>query len=141
MDLTRRRLCLLLPAFCSSSALVPQQGTLPSSALRFEDLPVRKDKENAFRQILKGTTHTGDHLEVHETTLAPGSLPHPAHRHLDEEMFLIHEGLVEVTIEGKNFRLGPGSAAFISSNDEHAIRNVGTAPAQYFVVHLGLKTP
>lgn len=139
MDLTRRRLCLLLPALCSSSAWASGQGTLPSSALRFEDLPVRKNKENSFRRILEGTTHTGDRLEVHETTLAPGNAPHPPHRHLDEELFLIQEGLVEVTIAGKNSRLGPGSAAFVSSNEEHAIRNVGPVPAQYFVVKVGSK--
>jgi len=53
-------------------------------------------------------------------------------------MFLLREGTVEVTINGKNYRLSsPGSAAFVASNDQHGIRNVGNTPAQYFVVAVG----
>jgi quercetin dioxygenase-like cupin family protein len=50
---------------------------------------------------LDGVTHTGEHLEVHETTLAPGGSPHPPHRHKHEELFLIIKGSLAVTIEGK----------------------------------------
>jgi mannose-6-phosphate isomerase-like protein (cupin superfamily) len=54
-----------------------------------------------------------------------------------EEIFLIREGTVEVTIKGRQTRLGPGSVGFAASNDEHGLQNVGTTPAQYFVVALG----
>jgi mannose-6-phosphate isomerase-like protein (cupin superfamily) len=54
-------------------------------------------------------------------------------------MFLIIAGTVEMTISGKTTRLGPGSAAFVASNEEHGLRNAGSGPAQYFVVTLGSK--
>ena len=55
-------------------------------------------------------------------------MPHPPHHHLHEEMFLVREGTLEATISGKSTRLGPGSVAFVGSNDEHGIRNPGTTP-------------
>jgi mannose-6-phosphate isomerase-like protein (cupin superfamily) len=64
-------------------------------------------------------------------------MPHPPHHHPHEEMFLIREGTLEVTINGKSTQLGPGSVGFVGSNDEHGIRNIGTTPTEYFVVALG----
>jgi quercetin dioxygenase-like cupin family protein len=74
---------------------------------------------------------------VHETILAPGSEPHPPHRHEHEELFLLMKGNVAVTIEGKTTLIGPGSAAFIHSNELHGVHNPGPEKAQYFVVATG----
>jgi mannose-6-phosphate isomerase-like protein (cupin superfamily) len=112
---------------------------LPTTVRSFEELRADKDGKATFRGILEGRTHTGDYLEVHETVLEPGGAPHPAHHHVGEEMFLISSGTMEITINGKATRLGPGSAAFVASNEEHGLRNAGTGPAQYFVVTLGAK--
>ncbi len=71
------------------------------------------------------------------TELAPGEAPHPPHHHVHEEMVLIQEGSLEVTITGRSAKLGPGSAAYVASNEEHGWRNVGTTRARYFVLALG----
>jgi len=142
MDQTRRTLFSLLPALCAAAAVSgeaasAQPGTvIPSFAHRFEDLPVH-GHGNLSRPIMNGVTHRQYPVEVHETTLQPGSMPHPAHHHLHEEMFLIREGTVEVTINGKSTRLDAGGAAYIASNAVHGIKNVGHTPANYFVIALG----
>jgi mannose-6-phosphate isomerase-like protein (cupin superfamily) len=74
---------------------------------------------------------------MHETDLAPGAMPHPAHHHAHEEVFLVREGTLEVTITGRASRLGPGSVAYVASNEEHGIRNPETTHTQYFVIALG----
>jgi quercetin dioxygenase-like cupin family protein len=74
---------------------------------------------------------------MHETELRPGSAPHPPHRHKHSEFWLVRKGTVEITIKGKPNKLGPGSAAFAASNDEHGIKNVGDVVASYFVVAIG----
>jgi mannose-6-phosphate isomerase-like protein (cupin superfamily) len=53
------------------------------------------------------------------------------------EMWLIREGIVEITVNGKSHQLGPGSVGFVQSNDEHGIKNPGATPATYFVVAIG----
>ena len=137
MTCSRRDLCLLLPTAAASLGLAAQKTTLPSKAARFEDLRVAKNGANEFRPVMEGETHSGCPLEVHETLLAPGGMPHPAHHHRHEEMFLVREGIIEATINGQATRLGPGSVVFVASNEEHGIRNAGSTPAQYFVIALG----
>lgn len=142
MSVTRRELFSMLPVVLVPVILQPedssaQEKALPSAMFPFEKLPVRKSDNAQFRDVLKGKLATGESLEVHETTLEPGGAPHAPHRHVHSEMWLIREGMVELTINGTNYHLGPGSVGFVHSNDEHGIKNTGTTPATYFVVAIG----
>lgn len=135
---SRRELCLILPALAAASAARAASGeVLPAKAYPFSELPVQSRGGNQFRPVLDGETHTGFHIELHETRLAPGGRPHPPHHHVHEEIFLIREGALAVTLGGKTTRIGPGSVAYVASNVEHGIRNVGNAFAEYFVIALG----
>ena len=137
MNYPRREFCVLLAALLTARAQESSQKTLPSKVYRFETLTAKTSDGNTFRSILEGVTHEGYHLELHETDLAPGAMPHPAHHHAHEEIFLIREGTLEVTINGESSNFGPGSVAYIASNQEHGIRNVGSTHAQYFVLEVG----
>jgi mannose-6-phosphate isomerase-like protein (cupin superfamily) len=138
MDTTRRTLCLSLPALAITALAADNPGApIASFAKPFETLPVHHNGANLSRSILDGTTHSNDHMEVHETTLAPGSSPHAPHQHPHEELFLMMKGTLAVTIAGKTTEIGPGSAAFVHSGELHGVRNPGTTPAQYFVVAIG----
>jgi quercetin dioxygenase-like cupin family protein len=112
-------------------------NVLPSQMHRFEDLPVKVSGQNRSRAVLKGETHSGFPIEMHMTELGPGQAPHPPHHHMHEEMILIQSGTVEVTISGKKANLGPGSSAYVASNEEHGWRNIGDEPALYFVLAIG----
>lgn len=134
----RRSLCIALPFIATAAARAASGGdAILSFAKCFEDLPAHQNGANVSRPILDGTTHSSDHLEAHETTLAPGSEPHPPHRHTHEELFLIMRGTLAVTIDGKTTVIDPGGAAFVHSGELHGVRNPGTTPAQYFVVAIG----
>lgn len=142
MSMTRRELCSMLPAVLiptthASGASAEQDAAMPSAMYPFEKLAVRAPGSAEIRNVLKGKLATGESLEVHETTLLPGVAPHPPHRHPHSEMWLIREGTVEITVNGMRSQLGPGSVGFVESNDEHGIKNVGKAPATYFVVAVG----
>jgi quercetin dioxygenase-like cupin family protein len=74
---------------------------------------------------------------MHITELPPGGAPHAAHKHVHEEMILIEQGTMEVTIEGKTTRIGPGGTAYVASNEMHGWRNVGEGRSRYFVLAFG----
>ena len=127
-----------LAAADNASAQQPDLPVLPSKAWTFEELNVEKSPNGAeFRAILRGKLANGEILEVHETMLPPGGMPHPGHHHVHSEMWLVREGTVEFNVMGKKKNIGPGGLAFVASNEEHSVTNVGTTPAKYFVVAIG----
>jgi quercetin dioxygenase-like cupin family protein len=91
------------------------------------------------RAVFDNPTPTLEKLEVHITTLLPGKESHPPHHHAWEEMLLIKEGDVEVSINGQKHRAGPGALIFFASNDPHNLRNVGDKPATYYVMVFATK--
>jgi quercetin dioxygenase-like cupin family protein len=136
MKYTRRDLSKALAVMAAVKAPA-QSKVLPSKTYRYEDLPVKESGVNRQRAIFNGETHTGFPVSLHETELAPGKAPHPPHSHVHEEMIIIREGTMEVTISGNTTRLGPGSVAWIASGEHHGWRNVGTTPARYMVMAFG----
>jgi XRE family transcriptional regulator, regulator of sulfur utilization len=152
MKYSRRGLGLMLPALAASataSAQTPQ--TIPAAppvgveqlpviktrAFIFNELPVTTNGMNRQRRMFTEKTHTGFKIESHQSDIAPGEVNHPPHRHLREEMMLIREGTMELTINGKAYTLGPGDVGVIASNELHNAKNVGTTRAHYFIVNIG----
>lgn len=138
MNYSRRDLGLLLPALAAASAEAQQDGQiLPARAYKYEDLPVKVNKTSRGRAVLKGDTHSGFPIELHMTELDPGQAPHAPHRHVHEEIFMLREGTVDLTISGKTTRLSAGSVAYVASNELHGLVNSGSEAAHYFVIALG----
>ena len=138
MNYSRRDLGLLLPALAAATAQAQQNGQmLPARAYKYEDLAVKINKTSRGRAVLKGDTHSGFPIELHMTELDPGQAPHAPHKHVHEEIFMLREGTVDLTISGKTTHLTPGSVAYVASNELHGLINSGTGAAHYFVIALG----
>jgi len=141
MTITRREICFLLPGFFPAAvaldAFPVEDNSMPSAFYAFDKLSVQTLDHAEMRRVLKGKLATGEGLEVHETTLPAGGVPHAPHHHLHSEMWFIREGTVELMVNGTSRRLGPGGVGFVHSNDEHGIKNVGDTAATYFVVAIG----
>ena len=134
MNYSRRDLALLIPALAAAQQL--PKG-LPSRVFKYDDLPVRVNGENKSRAVMKGETHSGFQIELHMTELGPGQAPHPPHKHVHEELLMLKDGSLDVTISGQTTHVTTGSIVYVASNEMHGWRNPGTGPAQYFVIALG----
>lgn len=107
---------------------------LASGVYAWETLPVEKTASGERRAIFDSVTATVDRLETHVTTLNAGNAPHAAHRHPDEELVFVREGVVEATINGVVRKAPAGSVIFFASNDLHGMRNAADGQTSYFVL-------
>ncbi len=109
-----------------------------SKVYQFADLPtIQRLHGQVDQTVLQGTLATGEGLEVHETTLPPGQMPHPAHRHHHSELMLVRSGLLEFDNDGQKVTAGPGGVFFVGSNVPHAVKCVGDVSANYYVIAIG----
>jgi quercetin dioxygenase-like cupin family protein len=143
-NLNRRDLLVALSAFAAIGSVQAQTPAKPgekvlseSQAFPFESLEMRKNTNGVSRPVIQGVLATGEAVEVHETTLLPGHMPHPPHKHRHSEFMMIRDGDVEFDNNGKKQRVGPGGVIFAASNVMHGLTNLGDVPANYFVIAIG----
>jgi len=87
------------------------------------------------RDVFDGPTTTLDKAHCHITTLNPGENSGEPRVHLQEEIIIVKEGLVEMHIDGKTQTAGPGSVFFLAARATTALRNAGPTPCTYIVVY------
>ncbi len=112
----------------------PAPAALASGVFAWDSLPVEKTASGERRAIFDSVTATVDRLETHITTIDVGKASHAAHRHPDEELIFVREGIIEATINGVAHKAPAGSVIFYASNDLHGMRNAGDTRASYFVL-------
>jgi quercetin dioxygenase-like cupin family protein len=151
--MNRRQACLAVaalaalgskafPANAGNASDAEKENSLSrSEAFSYDRLPIT-DLPNGgtMRKVVSGILVTGEHIEVHESMLPPGQMPHPPHRHRNSEILFIREGKLEFLNDGKPERVGPGDVVFAASNVLHGLKNVGDTNGMYFVVAIGLPT-
>jgi len=160
--MNRRDLCSALTSF-AAFAVAASQGQTPTQAqdrtpvpappaspgervlstqrtFRFDELPVVKNANGETRAVVRGVLPTGEAVEMHETTLLPGHMPHPPHQLRHSEFMMVREGTIEFNNNGTLERAGPGGVFFAASNVMHGLTNVGETMANYFVIAIGRDT-
>ncbi|MEJ0057432.1 MAG: cupin domain-containing protein [Bacteroidota bacterium] len=122
---------LLVMSFVSEAQL-PE---IAPGVYHWKDLPVRTSEGREGRRIFEGTSAQFDYFEIHATTQMKGTAPRPAHANKDiEELLIVKEGKLKMTINGKSEVLGPGSAIIIMPQDMQQAENAGDGPLTYYVM-------
>ena len=122
--------------------LIAQTDSLQSNVYRWQDLQVENSATRERRPILKGSTTDLEYLEIHATTVAPKQSLHAGHSHDDsEELIIVKEGMLKVTINDKSQVLRPGSIAIAMPRDQHGLENAGDTPVTYYVFRYRSKSP
>src|ERR1700761_1636548 len=148
-NLNRRELCVALSALAAmgggtAESQSPTATTEPvlahSEIFSFDKLPLHTSANGrASRAVIQGRLATGEFVEVHETALPAGQMPHPPHRHTHSEFLLIREGKLEATSDGKTGIVEPGGIIFTASGVLHSLKNIGDVTANFFVVAVGVQ--
>jgi quercetin dioxygenase-like cupin family protein len=73
-------------------------------------------------------------------TLEPGALPHPPHRHPEEEVMIVGEGSGEFSINNVATQVTVGDMVFAEANVLHGVKNTGkTRMTFYFIKTMAKK--
>ncbi len=122
----------------AAPAKSPAPKLVNSVVYDFKDMKVEARPTGERRAAFDNPTVTLGNFECHVTTLKVGEMSGVAHAHdtpsLVEETILIKDGTVEVEINGAKQIAGSGSVIYFAPKDRTALRNVGKAPAVYFVL-------
>ena len=121
--------------FTVAKGFAAEKTILGPTVFKLSDMHVTKTATGEVRSLVKQPTATVDVLEMHVTTLNPGMMSHPPHRHVNEELIIIDRGECETLSDGKWIKAGPGDVVFNASNSLHGFRNIGKEPATYHVIN------
>jgi quercetin dioxygenase-like cupin family protein len=69
------------------------------------------------------TNAMGSAIEIFDTKGIPGGGP-PPHKHAWEEIYVVLSGEMDVSVDGKTQRLGPGGYAHVPANTPHAYKTL-----------------
>lgn len=106
------------------------------------ELPLAEDPVKRWRPYpqFKGPTRTLESMSCHISVLSPGHTPHPPHIHVEEELLVVLDGEVEVTLadepqygNARKLRLRPGIFSYYPNSQHHTITNPGTTPVTYLM--------
>ena len=126
----------LPPPAAQEPSPMPPPAVLPGRVFHSAQTPYKGDETKKGRRFFYGTEHTGFALECHETVLGPGIETHPPHSHAHEEIIVVVEGTLEVSIDGNPETVEAGSVIHYEPNKPHNLRNIGATPSRYYVIEL-----
>ncbi|MEJ7739881.1 MAG: cupin domain-containing protein [Chitinophagaceae bacterium] len=130
---------LLAVALFISSILSAQTDTLKSGVVNWNKLETNKQGR---RQLIEGATRDLANLHIHSSTLAPGQANHPLIAYNDvEELIVVKEGHLTVTIGDTTRSLEPGGIALIVAGDKQRFQNSSNKAVIYYVLQLKSKAP
>lgn len=129
-----KNLCYLTLIFICVSIKLKAQIFIKSGVYHFSNAKKEKKETGYKKPILSGEALDFKPFSVHYTTINPSSKSHEAHKHVSEELIIVKEGKIVLTIEGVENHLKKGDVAIIKPNDLHEIKNIGDKKATYLVM-------
>ena len=119
------------------------EGTVGAArAIPFDSMPAKTNASGGeSRDIAHGSLATGETVNLHQSMQVVGQAPPALHVIQHSEFVCVREGELEFQheVDGKLVaeRVGPGGVFYVAFGTKHAVKNVGTVPARYFVVAIG----
>lgn len=133
-------------ALCCSilfaAELKAQSDSIPSGVYSFSRATPTRNATGERRNIASGTSLDLAKLTVHTSTLGPNLTNHPPQAYSDrEELLVIKEGTLTVTINDSTKQLEPGSVALLEPGDSQSFKNETARPVTYFILSFVSRKP
>jgi len=136
------KLTILSLFFFMTLSAFAQLPAIKSGVFKWDDFEVKTNGDRIGRPILEGVSTHFEYLEMHATTQAVGAEASTAHANADiEELVIVKEGIMEVTIMGESIVLGANGVLSLMPEQMHSLKNIGDTPLTYYVIRFRSKKP
>lgn len=133
---------LLWPTILVCTIGTGQLKEVETGVYKWDELPITERPDRTGRKILEGYSPHFSFLEIHATTQAKGAKPAPPHTQKNiEELIVVKEGTMKMTIDGESEILHAGSVVLIPPLTEQSMENVGDGELTYYVIMFTSKKP
>ncbi|MFX0555791.1 cupin domain-containing protein [Maribacter sp. CXY002] len=102
-----------------------------SLMLNKDSLIFKESKRGGGIKYFDRATAMCERFEMHITQLNAKGPSHKPHTHVETEIILVMAGETEMTIDGKEYKAGPGDFYLANSQLLHGIRNASDKPCSY----------
>lgn len=128
----RRRDVFKLPAMLAPMALFgAKPGQLTNVVVDAGKVTTTKESFGELKVFFDGPTEQLKAMTAGSLLLYANQEPHPPHTHPEEEFMVITEGTGELMVNGKNYKVGPGSMMYCAANKLHGIK-AGPKPLLFY---------
>jgi len=129
------RLLLLFLVINTGFIDMAQMKEVDSGVYKWSELPVKEGDKRVGRKIMEGSSPHFSFLEIHATTQDKRAKPAPPHTQENiEELVIVKEGKLKLTMNGKSEVLPEGSVGLIPPLTEQTMENVGDGPLTYYIM-------
>lgn len=102
-----------------------------SLMLNADSLPFKPNARGGSKPYFDRATTMCERFEMHESVLNKKGPSHDPHTHEETEIILMLTGNTEMTIDGKEYKGGPGDFYVMNSQSLHGVRNATDNPCSY----------
>lgn len=113
---------------------------MESGIARWNELKTEARGNTQVRQIMSGTGRDFEHLILHAETL-PGKGRSNALNKDMEELLIVKEGELQISVAKKTKVMGPGSVAVVFPGEKRSVVNTGSQPGTFYVMRYRAKKP
>jgi (S)-ureidoglycine aminohydrolase len=134
---------LILLLMCiNSSLLFAQKDTIIAKVYSLKDSPTVATKVGTRTVVFNGKTGHLENMRLHYSTLQAGQASNAGHANaVNEELIIVKEGRVTITIKDKSKTISAGGVALIMPNEWQQVKNNDTSTASYYVLQYRSKMP
>jgi mannose-6-phosphate isomerase-like protein (cupin superfamily) len=119
----KRRDVFKLPALLGPMALfAAKPGELQNIVVDASKVRTNKAPFGELKIFFDGPTEQLKTMTAGSLLLYANQEPHPPHEHPEEEFMVITEGTGELMVDGKTYKVGPGSMMYCAANKSHGIK-------------------
>lgn len=119
-----------------------QLEEVKTGVYKWDELSKKESPERISYKVLEGFSTHFSFLEIHATTQKKGAKPANPHTQKNiEELIIVKEGIMKMTIDGVSEVLEAGSAILIPPLTEQSMENIGDSPLTYYVIMFTSKKP